>query len=91
MKYNQYCQQRDCQVSADNTFMERCIVLLFGFCGEGEPRENVHSHSESIICLLLIETSDGGSGFLLLSIPSSSMSYLLSRILKNMDRSEYQV
>ena len=41
VKYNQYCQQRDCQVSADNIFMGRCIVLLFGFSGEGEPREKI--------------------------------------------------
>lgn len=49
MKYNQYRQQRGCQVGTDNIFMGRCIVLLFGFCEEGGLRENAHSSSESII------------------------------------------
>lgn len=64
MKYNQYRQQRGCQVSTDNIFMGRCIVLLSGFCEEAALREHVHHSSESIIYSLLVGTGEGGSVFL---------------------------
>ena len=49
VKYNQYCQQQDSQVSTDNVFTGRYSVLLFGFCGEGGPMENACSNAEDII------------------------------------------
>lgn len=64
MKYNQYHQQRGCQVSTDNIFMGRWIVLLSGFCEEGGLQEHVHRSSESIIYSLLVGTGEGGSGVL---------------------------
>lgn len=84
VKYDQYCQQQDCQVSTDNIFMGRYTVWLFGLYGRrahGQCMQRLWQHNLRLCPYNLA----WGSVFLQPSIPAGSVSCLPKRVLQTME------